>query len=166
MYLMMGYPGSGKTTTAKVISELIGATHLWADKIRRERYGRPTYNHSENLALYDHMNRMVDELLAAGNDVIFDTNFSYKKDRDHLKKIAQEHGAKTVIVWVDTPKSLAKTRATKHAHKQDTRVLGDMKLGDFERLSGKMEKPAKDEPYAVIDGTKVSPQHVHDRLGI
>ena len=157
---MMGYPGAGKTTTAKVIHQLTGATHLWADKIRRERYGRPSYAHSENLALYDHMNKLVDELLAAGNDVIFDTNFSFQADRDHLKEIAASHNAKTLLVWVTTPKSIAKKRATSDSHLQETRLLGDMDSHDFERLSQKLEKPAKDEKYVKVDGTKVTAEYI------
>src|SRR5262245_4051522 len=93
LYLMLGYPGSGKTTTAKVIHALNGAVHLWADHIRRERFGTPSYTHKENLDLYNHMNELTGELLAAGNSVIFDTNFNFYKDREHLRDIAETHNA-------------------------------------------------------------------------
>ena len=71
LYLMVGYPGSGKTTAALMIHELTGAVHLWADKIRRERFGQPTYSHEENVELYNHINELTAELLRAGNSVIF-----------------------------------------------------------------------------------------------
>jgi predicted kinase len=166
LYLMLGYPGSGKTTTAKAIKEATGATHLWADKIRHERYGRPYYSHSENLALYDHMNKLTDELLAAGNSVIFDTNFNYYADREKLRAIAKQHDAKAVVVWVKTSKHLAKKRSTKDAYLQDTRVLGDMDQADFERLSNKLEEPRDDEKTVTIDGTKVSVDYVKQQLGL
>lgn len=161
---MVGRPGAGKTTAAQAICEVTGATHLWTAKIRVERYGRPSFKHSENIAIYDHMNRMADELLAAGNDVVFDTSFNFQKDRQKLKKIADEHNAKTVVVWVQTPKDIAKARATKDAHKHDTRILGDMTEDDFERLSEKLEKPQTDETVIELDGTKITNEYVAAKL--
>lgn len=164
LYLMMGRPGAGKTTAAQVICDITGSTHLWTAKIRVERYGRPSFKHSENIAIYDHMNRMADELLAAGNDVVFDTSFNYYADRQKLRKIADEHEANTVVVWVQTPKDLARDRATKDAHLHDTRILGDMSEADFERLAEKLEKPQPGETVIELDGTKITREHVAAKL--
>lgn len=165
LYLMLGYPGSGKTTAAKTIHELSGAVHLWADNIRRERFGKPTYTHQENLALYDHLNELTAELLAAGNSVVFDTNFNFYKDRRKLAALAAEHGARSVVVWVRTPKDLARARATKDAHTQTTRVLGDIPLERFERISSNLQPPREDEACIELDGTKITQDYIRSTLG-
>lgn len=164
LYLMMGYPGAGKTTVAKVIHELTGAVHLWADQIRRERFGRPTYSHDENLQLYTHLNELAAKLLKTGQSVIFDTNFSFYKDRRHLRKIAADHGADCRLIWVQTPKTVARQRAVEEAHKHATRVLGHMPASDFERMAGNIQAPQDDEPYSAVDGTKVTPDYIAELL--
>lgn len=160
LYLMLGYPGAGKTTVALEIHKITGATHLWADHIRRERFNPPTYTHEENLQLYSHLNELAAELLAAGNSVIFDTNFNFYKDREHLRKIAETHNARCILVWVTTPKNIARQRAIKDAHQQTTRILGNMPLKDFERMSSNLQPPREDELHVEIDGTKITADYL------
>lgn len=164
LYLMLGYPGAGKTTAAKVIAELTGATHLWADHERRRRYGEPTYAHEENLHLYGILNEETAQLLNQGQSVIFDTGFNFYRDRERLRRIAAGCGADCVLLWVTTHREVAKERATSNAHLQDTRVLGDFSEEDFERISENMEPPRPDETYITIDGTKISPAYIAEKL--
>lgn len=166
LYLMLGYPGAGKTTVARVISQLTGATHLWADGERRERFGDPTYSEEENKQLYDQMNNETAELLAAGKSVVFDTGFNKLADRDHLRALAAEQGADTRLVWVSVDAETARARATQDAHLQDTRALGDMSPDDFERLREKLEPPAATEDYTELDGTRITPDYVTQQLGL
>ncbi len=165
LYLMLGYPGSGKTTTAKLIAELTGAEHLWADHVRREMYKQPTYSHLENLHLYTHLNDMTDQLLSVGKSVVFDTNFNFYKDRQHLREIASRYKVRTIVVWVNAPKDLAKQRATVDAHLHaHTRVLGHMPVEHFERISENLEPPHDNEDVVEIDGTKVTADYIRTKL--
>jgi predicted kinase len=164
LYLMLGYPGSGKTTASKILHELTGAEHLWADHERKQRFTEPTYTHQENLKLYAELNDVADHMLAEGKSVIFDTNFNFYKDREKLRKIAAKHGARSVVVWVVSPKELARERATKDAHKQHTRILGDMSVEHFERISRNLQQPRPDEALIKLDGTKLSAETIKQAL--
>ncbi|HZM64089.1 MAG TPA: AAA family ATPase, partial [Candidatus Saccharimonadales bacterium] len=99
-----------------------------------------------------------------GNNVIFDTNFNFYRDREHLREIAAKYGAHTIIIWVRTPKELARERATKDAHKQHTRVLGNMPVEHFERISSNLEPPREGEHVIEFDGTHVTSDMVADAL--
>jgi len=162
---MLGYPGAGKTTTAKIIHDLTGAEHLWADHVRREMYKTPTYSHQENLHLYAHLNDTTDKLLSVGKSVIFDTNFNFYKDRRRLQEMAAKYGAKTVVFWIQAPKKLAKQRATIDAHlHKHTRILGHMPEVDFERMATNLEPPHDDEVVITFDGAQVNEEVVRDKL--
>ena len=162
LYLMLGYPGAGKTTVSKLIHELTGAVHLWADKMRIERYDQPTHSHKENLELYAHLNEVADELLATGQDVIFDTNFNFYKDRENLRKIAAKNGARCILIWVKAPKELAKERATRQIRFPYKEAFPEAR---FERISSSLEPPRDDESHIVIDGINITSEQVKQLLG-
>jgi len=88
LYLLIGYPGAGKTTISKLIASTTGATHLWADVERHKLFGKPTHSQAESLKLYDYLNQEAEKLLAAGHSVVFDTNFNFHDDRQKLREIA------------------------------------------------------------------------------
>jgi predicted kinase len=162
---MLGYPGAGKTTISRMISELTGAVHIWADHERKAMFGRPLHTQSENQKLYGHLNQVAEDLLTHGKSVIFDTNFNFFRDREHLRQIAAKHGAQTKLVWVTTPHDIAKERAT-NAGSHDTRVLGDMPPEQFERLAGNLEPPHDTEQAITINGIGVTPESLKADLGL
>ncbi len=159
LYLFVGYPGAGKTSVARLIHETTGAEHLWADEKRLKMFGQPTHSSEESKQLYASLNERADELLGQGKSVIFDTNFNFKKDRDHLRSIADRHHAETIIVWIVTPKELAKQRSV---HDQNLRNGYEFLMTDedFERIASHLEPPAEDEKIIKIDGTKIDRQQL------
>jgi predicted kinase len=153
LFLLMGYPGAGKTTVSRRLAELTGAIHLWADHERRQLFPQPTHSKAESDELYAKLDRETDKHLSERKSVIFDTNFNYYKDREYLRQIAKKHGAKTVLIWLTTPVAIAERRAVHEAHAKDTRVLGNMTHEDFKRIVSHLEPPHPDEHAIEIDGT-------------
>lgn len=163
---MLGYPGAGKTTAALIIHELTGAVHLWADKIRNERFPNPTHSHQENLELYDYLNELTGELLATRQSVIFDTGFNFYKDREHLRRIAAQHNAQTRLIWAIADKEMARQRATHPEHAERNNYSYTMAPEQFERISNSMEEPGADEEYIEVDGTQISKEYIKQLLNL
>jgi predicted kinase len=165
LFLMLGVPGAGKTTAAKFIAEASGATHLWADLERQQRFGKPPYSHQENVSLYGDLNRTALKLIAAGKSVVYDAAFNFRADRELLRGLAGRHNVRTVIVWVVAPEVVARARATTHAHDPTTRPQGgEMSIEDFVRLSQKLESPEDGEMVVVVDGQNISGEVITNLL--
>lgn len=157
LYLMLGYPGSGKTTTAKELHEITGAVHIWADHERQKMVENPQHTYEESLELYKQLNARTNQLLAAGLSVIFDTNFNYYKDREKLRRIASRHNAKSVLIWVRTPKELAQARATEQVRFP---YSDSMPHERFNRKVKNLQKPRSNEQYIEVDGTKITTEYI------
>jgi predicted kinase len=154
LYLMVGYPGAGKTTVAKIIAGETGAIHLWADVERHRLFSLPTHSQSESSELYDQMNQQTETLLSENKNVVFDTNFNYRHDRDLLQKIAARQHAKTVVVWVTTPANTARQRAV-HSEVVRNGYEFTMSSVQFDAIASKLEAPSEDENVIKIDGTEI-----------
>ncbi len=111
LYLLVGYPGSGKTTLSKYISQKTNAVHLWADQERQAMFDFPSHSKKESDQLYNILDKKTSHLLANGMSVVFDTNFNYFSDRQLLREIGQKNNANNLLIWLTTPKHIAKARA-------------------------------------------------------
>jgi len=166
LYLMVGYPGAGKTTISKLIHQLTGAVHIWGDKERLIRFEHPRHTESESQELYGQLNTEVSELLRQGRSVVFDTNFSFRKDRDHMRKIAEQNRAECRVIWVTTPRAIARKRAVEESENKPTRLWGNMLESVFNRLAGKQQDPDADEHAIQIRGIGVTEQTIRDALDL
>jgi predicted kinase len=166
LYLLVGYPGSGKTTTSQIIHDRTGAVHIWADYERRAMFGEPTHSHHESRKLYDHLNRSADILLGESQSVIYDTNFNFRKDRDLLRELATKYNADTTIVWIKIDKDVARERALSRGHASDNSYLDAMTAHDFGKIIKNLEPPTEDENPIILDGTLITPAYVAHALDL
>lgn len=160
---MLGYPGAGKTTTAEVIQELTGAVHLSSDRLRAEMFQPPTFSQEEHGALYEALDQQTEKMLAEGRDVIYDANLNRYQHRQDKYNICERTGANSILVWVQTPKNVAKERAIDQTRSHLV-PHGETAAEMFERIADIIEEPAAKEPYIAVDGTKVSQEYVTELL--
>lgn len=164
LYLLVGYPGSGKTTLSKYISEKTNAVHLWADQERQAMFDFPSHSKEESDQLYNALDIKTSHLLANGMSVIFDTNLNYFDDRQLLREIGRKNNANNLLIWLTTPKHIAKTRALHHTHRDKNGYIATMTEAEFEHLTNHLEKPTEIEQPIKIDGTKIDYQLVDSLL--
>ncbi len=165
LFLMAGYPGAGKTTIASIISELTGAAHLSSDSLRIEMFPQPMFSPAEHTQLYNALNTQTKALLQAGKSVIYDANLNRYEHRQEKYDICQEIGATPQLIWVTTPKQLAKERAT-HESRNQLIPQHETKESMFERIADIIEPPKKNESPIFIDGSNVDREAIRTILAL
>ena len=100
LHLMVGLPGSGKTTEAKRLAIQYHAVRLTPDEWQLRLYGSdfvPGADNSEHdrrhTMIEEIMRELACELLNCGADVILDFGLWAKVERDELRDLAQSLGA-------------------------------------------------------------------------
>ena len=73
--IVFGLPGSGKSYLATRITQMLGATYISTDKLRKELFRVPSYSSPEKFLVYDEMRRRALQAAEHGKDVVLDGTF-------------------------------------------------------------------------------------------
>lgn len=101
LILLVGIPGSGKTTYAKkYISEYPKTpVHLSSDKIREELYGNESIQRNPN-EVFSLMQKRAVEALNEGHDVLYDATNITRKDRSAIISLCPKFAEiEAHIIW-------------------------------------------------------------------
>lgn len=97
--MLVGIPGSGKSTHAKKLNHGTNDIHLSSDSIRAELYGDEATQGNPSV-VFDIMHKRTLEALANGNNVIYDATNITRKDRASImSKIPKYVETECHIVW-------------------------------------------------------------------
>lgn len=167
LYLMLGYPGSGKTTVSEYISQVTGAVHLNSDQFRIHMFKNPlNISETDHENMYRMLDHITEQTLKSGKSVIYDANLNRYAHRKEKYDICANTGAKAKLIWVKADEENARRRATVDAKKYpEHRPFGNMDQDTFERLIGQIEPPKTDERAIIIDGNNLNKENIELALG-
>lgn len=151
LYLMLGYPGSGKSHFAERLAKETGAVRLNSDRMRYYLYKNPHEHHtrSDHEQITGAISCAAISVIQAGYSVIYDLNNNFTSDRLAYAVLAREHGANAITVWVKTPLKVAVERgAMRPLSQEHIRVTPDW----TKRVAAEIEAPSPSEPHIIIDG--------------
>lgn len=166
LYLMMGLPGAGKTTIAKLIEKITGAVRLSSDEARIMLWENPDFSDEEHQALYEYLDDQTKHLLQAGKSVVYDANLNRREHRQEKYDLASTLGIKVVLCWVKTPRQLAKERRIEDTSHHHLVTKDEDPASMFERIADIIEEPGTEEPCLKLDGTKITPDYVKSVLNL
>ncbi len=148
--MLIGIPGSGKTTLAKKI-EVKGYCYINADSIREELYGSAA-EQGDKEHVFNIFFERLDALMSEGKDVVIDNTNLNPKQRKPILQRAERFGYSDVQLWLlDVPLDLCLARNKSRDREVPEDIVANMfmelnRAGRPKRTEGKVViiRPSKD----------------------
>ncbi len=99
LVVVLGLPGTGKTTFARALADRLGAVHLNTDMLRTELGLRGQYDEASKARIYEELLQRCRAELVLGKTVILDGTFYRQAFRDRLAGLARE--GETEVEWIE-----------------------------------------------------------------
>ena len=118
--LIVGLPGVGKTTAAKILAQINGGAILDSDVSRRELFPTErTYSSQETGQIIQEVRKRTRKLLGQGKSVILDALFTKQRARDEYRKLTEELKINFQILEVVADEEKIKIRMDKRQREGD-----------------------------------------------
>lgn len=152
LYILCGLPFAGKSTLAHALVEQFGFVHIDMDQINKERgfgiTGNTSISAEDWAVTYEESYKRTEEALASGKTVIHDSVNFTRVQRDTLRTIARAHNIPATVIYVDTPREIAKKR---WQHNRMIKGRNDVRDEDFAEVADNFQAPTEDERVLYFD---------------
>jgi aminoglycoside phosphotransferase family enzyme/predicted kinase len=167
--VVMGRPGTGKSTQAEAVAETLGWPHLSSDRIRKTHAGVPLHGRAdaetrERLytdaltdATYATLRSRALEQACRHRGTVLDATFSRIAQREQLRTAFRAADVPYVFIELTAEDDTLKRRLRRRSAEDAT--ASDARASDFEMLTERYEAPdALEDPRHVRIDTKGSPE--------
>lgn len=161
LVLMVGPPGSGKSYLARRLVSALDATLVQTDVIRKQRFRHPRYTPPEHAAVYRLAHQQLRRLLEQGRSAVFDATNLLEDKRRVVYGLAEEAGARLLIVWTYAPAAVVAERMVGREAGRDLTDASDATWDIYLRLRRRMDPIPR--PHFVVN-TCVSLEQAVRRL--
>jgi hypothetical protein len=166
--VLMGRVGTGKSTLAQTLAEVLGWDVVSSDRVRKTLAGVPLHRRgpaAERARLYTaasteqtyaalHKHAVANAY--AGRSTLLDATYSRRQHRDALREALNREHIPCVFVEVTASDDVVRTRLAQREQQDD--LISDARLEDFEMLTARYEAPDPAEDarcFAVSSETEV-----------
>ncbi|NTW61682.1 ATP-binding protein [Candidatus Saccharibacteria bacterium] len=108
--VMVGIPGSGKSTFAKSFAETFKSSIVSYERIQDITFTTPTFSKQEAAVINQLVDLALDELLKTHKTIVLDSPMNSRVSRAEISKKAKSHGYEPLFVWVQADSKTAQKR--------------------------------------------------------
>jgi predicted kinase len=163
LLMMVGLPGTGKSSIVEGLSKFMSFVVISTDNIRLHLRDQPTYTAAEMMLVYEVCYSIIESRLREGQRVIFDGSNYLAARRQHLMKIGKRVGAPVAVCYVQAAQEAIRERLYKRNSGQ--RRETDLSDADWSVYTWMVEAQ---EPvvgkHLILDTTATPPNVLAEKL--
>jgi predicted kinase len=147
IYILIGAPGSGKSTWARNNALTLNAVIVSSDQVRID-FRSSSRNPLNGDLVFAEVERRARDFLQADRSVILDATHYLRKYRAYAIKLAREYQARSIAMWFDVPLEICRTRN----QQRDNRTFGAERVPDgiLRNIWEHLQPPREDEFDEVV----------------
>ena len=154
--LVSGLPGTGKSYFCRRLAERLPYPILESDALRKALVPSPTYSPRENNRLFQACHTLIEELLERGVPLIFDATNLVERHREHLYRIADNVGARLILVRVEAPPGVVQQRLSDRAAARARDDNSDADWGVYQKMRPTAQRIQRNH-FAVDTSRDIQP---------
>lgn len=156
-YIFVGLPFAGKSTLAKILEKRLGFPRLSIDEVKWDMGYKDVSDNEippETWGqIFDELDRRIIEQLKLGKTLLNEYAWFGKVERNRARKLADDLGIETKIIYVNTPEKIIRERWQKNRKTKDRFDVPDDVFEEAFRL---FDSPTEDENVILFeDGEEI-----------
>ncbi len=147
--MLVGAPGTGKSTLARRVARALAAELVESDRVRRQLFPEPRYTGGEHAAVFGWCYTVIRSCLKVGKNVVFDATNLDERNRRRVYDIVDECVARLLILWAAAPPHVVQDRMLRRRDGADDDDASDADWGVHLELARRADPIRR--PHMVVN---------------
>jgi predicted kinase len=163
LLMMVGLPGTGKSSVVENLQKNMSCVVVSTDNIRLLMRNKPTYTAAEMMLVYEVCYSIIEARLRQGQRVVFDASNYLSARREYLTRLAQRAGAPVAVCYVQAAQDVIHERLQQR--NSGSRREGDLSEADWSVYKWMVEaqEPVIGE-HLILDTSSTLPEELAVQL--